>query len=124
MRLMDEKQAKYALALTVRKTHSHYFGIDSYDKILENFDESIIGFSSKMDIDVGARQILLKLHTKHFWGKKSVAQSTLKNHFCQNVLTFESSLESLIAKNLVIRETANGPVSLNVKMRSEIEQYL
>lgn len=109
---------------TVRKTHSHYFGIDSYDKILENFDELIIGFSSKMDIDVGARQILLKLHTKHFWGKKPVAQSTLKNHFCQNVLTFESSLESLIARKFVIRETANGPVSLNVKMRSEIEQYL
>lgn len=109
---------------TVRKTHSHYFGIDSYDKILENFDESIIGFSSKMDIDVGARQILLKLHTKHFWGKKSVTLSTLKNHLCQNVLTLEASLESLIKKGFVIREVTNGPVSLNIKMRSEIEQYV
>jgi ppGpp synthetase/RelA/SpoT-type nucleotidyltranferase len=109
---------------TVRKTHSHYFGIESYDNILESLDQSIIGFSRKMDIDVGARQILLKLHTKHFWGKKSVAQSTLKNHFCQDVLTFDSSLEVLVHKGFVLRETANGPVSLNIKMQKDIEQYI
>lgn len=109
---------------TVRKTHSHYFGIESYDNILESLDQSIIGFSRRMDIDVGARQILLKLHTKHFWGKKSVAQSTLKNHFCQDVLTFESSVDVLVQKGFVLRETANGPVSLNIKMRPEIEQYI
>ncbi|MDN4145108.1 RelA/SpoT domain-containing protein [Pseudomonas tohonis] len=109
---------------TVRKTHSHYFGINSYEKTLENLDESIIGFSSKMDIDVGSQQILIKLHTKHFWGKKPVAVSTLRNHFCQNVLTFDSSLESLIKKGFIIRESQNGPVSLNVKMRRQIEQYL
>lgn len=109
---------------TVRKTHSHYFGIESYDNILESLDQSIIGFSRKMDIDVGARQILLKLHTKHFWGKKAVAQSTIKNHFCQDVLTFDSSLEVLIQKGFVLRDSANGPVSLNIKMQKEIEQYI
>lgn len=109
---------------TVRKTHSHYFGIESYDNILESLDESIIGFSSKYDIDIGARQILLKLHTKHFWGKKSVAYDTLKNHFCQNVLTFDSSLKVLIEKEYVIYESTNDPISLNVKMRKEIEQYV
>lgn len=109
---------------TVRKTHSHYFGIESYDNILESLDQSIIGFSRKMDIDVGARQILLRLHTKHFWGKKGVAQSTLKNHFCHEVLTFESSLEVLIQKGFVIRGAINSPVSLNIKMQKEIEQYI
>lgn len=53
---------------TVRRTHSHYFGIENFGSVLENIDESIVGFSRRMDIDVGARQILLKLHTKHFWG--------------------------------------------------------
>lgn len=109
---------------TVRRTHSHYFGIENYGTILENLEESIIGFSRRMDIDVGARQILLKLHTKHFWGRKSVAISTLKNHFCKGVITFESSLDILASKGLIIRENANGPISLNIKMRNEIEQYI
>lgn len=109
---------------TVRRTHSHYFGIETYGNVLENIDESIIGFSKRMDIDVGARQILLKLHTKHFWGEKAVAKSTLKNHFCQNVLTFDSSLEALVKKDLVHQSSASGPVSLNIKKRSEIEQYV
>jgi len=109
---------------TVRRTHSHYFGIETYGNVLENIEESIIGFSKRMDIDVGARQILLKLHTKHFWGEKAVAKSTLKNHFCQNVLTFESSLEELVKKGLVHHNGANGPVSLNIKKRNEIEQYV
>lgn len=109
---------------TVRRTHSHYFGIETYDNVLENIEESIIGFSKRMDIDVGARQILLKLHTKHFWGDKGVATSTLKNHFCQNVLTFDSSLEVLLQKGLVYQNGPNGPVSLNIKMRNEVEQYV
>lgn len=109
---------------TVRRTHSHYFGIETYGNVLENLDESIIGFSKRMDIDVGARQILLKLHTKHFWGEKAVAKSTLKNHFCQSVLTFDSSLEVLVEKGLVHYNGSNGPVSLNIKKRNEIEQYM
>lgn len=109
---------------TVRRTHSHYFGIETYGNVLENIDESIIGFSKRMDIDVGARQILLKLHTKHFWGEKGVAPSTLKNHFCQSVLTFDSSLAVLIKKELVHQNGTNGPVSLNIKKRNEIEQYM
>lgn len=109
---------------TVRRTHSHYFGIETYGNILENIDQSIIGFSRRMDIDVGARQILLKLHTKHFWGEKGVAISTLKNHFCQGVITFDSSLEVLIEKGLVQKKGNGGPVSLNIKMRNEIEQYM
>lgn len=109
---------------TVRRTHSHYFGIETYGNVLENIDQSIIGFSRRMDIDVGARQILLKLHTKHFWGEKSVAQSTLKNHFCQGVITFDYSLDVLVEKELVHRKGANGPVSLNIKKRNEIEQYV
>jgi len=35
---------------TVRQTHSHYFGIESYDNTLENLDSSIVGFARKIDI--------------------------------------------------------------------------
>lgn len=109
---------------TVRQTHSHYFGIETYSNVLENLDSSILGFARKIDIDVGARQILACLHRKHFWGKKTVSEDTLRNHFCNNVITFDVSMQTLIAKNLMIRSSLNNGYSLNVSKKSEIEQYL
>lgn len=109
---------------TVRQTHSHYFGIESYENILEGLEQSVVGFSRRMDIDTDARQILLSLHRRNFWGGKSVAISTLKNHLCKNILSFDSALELLTEKQLVLRTSANGPVSLNLKEKARIEQYL
>lgn len=109
---------------TVRQTHSHYFGVDSYENILEGLEQSVVGFSRRMDIDTDARQILLSLHRRNCWGGKSVAIPTLKNHLCKNILSFDSALELLSEKQLVIRTSANGPVSLNLKEKARIEQYL
>ena len=109
---------------TVRQTHSHYFGIETYNNILENLDTSIVGFSRKIDIDIGARQIMACLHRRHFWGKKNISEDTLKNHFCKGVLTFESSLKTLLEKGLVIRSAKSGGYSLNFQKKSEIENYL
>ncbi len=109
---------------TVRQTHSHYFGIESYDNILENLDTSIVGFTRKIDIDVGARKILACMQRRHFWGKKTISLDTLNNHFCKDVLTFNSSLRTLSDKGLVQTSPLNGGVSLNVRKKAEIEQYL
>lgn len=109
---------------TVRQTHSHYFGIETYENILESLDTSIVGFSRKIDIDVGARQILSCLHRRHFWGKKTISEDTLKNHFCKGVLTFESSMKTLNEKKLTLQSPLNGGVSLNIRRKAEIEQYL
>jgi hypothetical protein len=105
---------------TVRQTHSHYFGIDSYDKVLETLDTSIVGFRRKIDLDIGARQILLTLYRRHFWGGKTVSRETLKNHFCQNVLTFDSSLEALAEKGLI---QVDGGISLNLRRKADVESY-
>ena len=109
---------------TVRQTHSHYFGIESYSSILETLDSSIVGFTRKIDIDIGARQILACLHRRHFWGKKTVTEDALRNHFCKNVITFDSSLNSIIEKGLVIKSSSSGGYSLNVRKKPIIEQYL
>lgn len=109
---------------TVRKTHSHYFGIEDYEKILENLDESIEGFRSVGAIDVSSRQVLLKLYTKHFWGQKSVAQETLRNHFCREVHNLDATLDKLVQQGLLLREYAGGPVSLNIKARAEIDKLV
>lgn len=109
---------------TVRQTHSHYFGIESYNNILEGLDSTIVGFSHKIDIDVGARMILSTLHRRHYWGKKTMSEDTLKNHICKNVLTIDSSLKTLMDKGLILQSTLNSGLSLNIRKKSEIEQYL
>jgi hypothetical protein len=110
---------------TVRQTHSHYFGIASYDAVLEKLDQSIVGFSRRMDIDSDARQILLALYNRNFWGRtKGCSIATLKNHYCQTVMSFDSSLRLLAEKELVLMPTTSGPVSLNVKKTNDIKQYL
>jgi ppGpp synthetase/RelA/SpoT-type nucleotidyltranferase len=110
---------------TVRETHSHYFGIASYDHVLEKLDQSVVGFSKRMDIDSDARQILLALYNRDFWGKtKACGIATLKNHYCQSVFAFEASLKLLVEKDLVLMSSASGPVSLNVKRTNEIKLYL
>jgi ppGpp synthetase/RelA/SpoT-type nucleotidyltranferase len=109
---------------TVRRTHSHYFGIEDYDKILESLDESIEGFNTIGGIDVSGRQIILKLYTKRLWGQKTVTQETLRNHFCRDVKNLDSALEKLISKGLVICESSDGPISLNIKAKSEIDKLM
>jgi ppGpp synthetase/RelA/SpoT-type nucleotidyltranferase len=108
----------------IRQTHSHYFGLDQKDNILETLDESIVGFSNKMDIDVGARQILSVMDRKRYWGTKTISVDTLKNHYCQDILTFDSSLDALIAKGLVLKGDPTRGVALNIKKKREIESYL
>lgn len=109
---------------TVRRTHSHYFGIECYDKILESFDESIQGLENLGVIDISAKKILLKLYTKQFWGQKTVTQETLRNHFCKGVRNFDVTLDKLVQKGLVLRESSNGPISLNTKARPEIDKLV
>jgi ppGpp synthetase/RelA/SpoT-type nucleotidyltranferase len=106
---------------TVRKTHSHYFGVAAYDKVLESLQESIVGFSKRMELDVGARQIIGVLARRRFWGSKRASEDTLKNHFCKDVLTFDASLKSLRLKGFV---STDGGVSLEIKRKAEIEQFL
>lgn len=107
----------------VRETHSHYFGLAQQQNILETLDDSIVGFSSQMDLDIGARQILSTMARRHCWGRKSITRKTLKNHFCQDVLTFDSSLDSLIDKEY-LSERTNGSLMLNLKKKTEIDAYL
>jgi ppGpp synthetase/RelA/SpoT-type nucleotidyltranferase len=108
---------------TVRQTHSHYFGIETYDSILESLETSIVGFRRKIDLDIGARQILLVMYRRRYWGAKSVSVITMKNHYCKNVLTFNVSLAALIEREFVLDRSAHnqGGISLNLRMKSEIE---
>jgi len=108
----------------IRRTHSHYFGIDGYDGILENLDTSILGFSTRKRLDAGSRRVLHTLHRKNFWGGRTVSIETLKNHYCKNIYGIEESLKNLLELGLINMPNKKGPVSLNGSMREEIKSYL
>lgn len=108
----------------IRKTHSHYFGIDSYDSVLENLDDSILGFTGRKPIDSGCRRILNTLKRKHYWGNRGVSFDTLKNHYCKTVYEIENSLEVLKNLELITVENKKGPISLNLSKKEAINSYL
>ena len=108
----------------IRKTHSHYFGIDGYDTILENLDQSLLGFDARKRIDAGCRRILNTLKRKNYWGKRGITVQVLKNHFCVAVFGFDQSLQTLIDMELVINNGKNSPLSLNLHKQDEINSYL
>lgn len=112
-----------AKVATIRQTHSHYFGLNHADgPILEDLNSSIVGFSNAMDIDVGAREILRTLERRHFWGTKVISMETLRNHFCKGIITFDSSLATLVEKELVL--DGGYGISLNLKKKNEINKYV
>ncbi len=106
---------------TLRRTHSHYFGLAQYEDVLESLDVSIDGLSRRLGLGLGERQILLSLHRKHKWGGSRVSKDTLRNHFCPQVVDFDDTIQTLIARGLLIDK---GGISLNQKAKSEIEAQL
>lgn len=109
---------------TVKSTHSHYFGVDKSERILEGLYKAVPGISTSMDIDADSRQILIVLHRRNYWGNKCISLQTLKNHYCKQPLTFEASIKTLRSKGLVVMQKRNGAIALNPKNKRLIESYL
>ena len=108
----------------IRKTHSHYFGIEGYDSILQGLEESIAGFSTRKRLSGDARRILLTLHRKKFWGRNTVSYDTLRNHYCKNVKNFKQTIEELAGLGLLTDNSRGGPISLHPHKHDEVEKYL
>jgi len=109
---------------TIRQTHSHYFGIKSYDGILEDIDSSRITFSKRKELDTDSRIILQTLHRRGNWGEKKVSLERLKNNFCHEVMSFDNALENLEHMGLVLSSAKGTVYCLNIKKKKDIEKYI
>lgn len=106
---------------TVRKTHSHYFGLSNPDTLLETLGQSLENLVDDDDVDHGAKRILSVLHKRKIWGMKNGVQySTLRRHFCKDVKHFDQSMQVLHEADLVSDKGGAG-VTLNTKKAKEIE---
>ena len=107
----------------IRKTHSHYFGIDGYDGILEGLNTSILGFATRSPIDASCRKILHTLVRKSYWGNKTLSRDTLRNHYCKNIYDFDDSITRLKNLELIILHE-NRSISLNHRKQQDVKSYL
>jgi ppGpp synthetase/RelA/SpoT-type nucleotidyltranferase len=109
-------------ATMIRHTHSHYFGIESYEAVLSTLEGSIQGLSRRMAIGLGERQILQAMSRRKYWtAAKSVKPETLKNHYCKSVLAFDECLDWLLKEGLVLERRPRGPLYLNIQLKTRIE---
>jgi hypothetical protein len=109
---------------TVQKTHSHYFGLARPDKLLEDLGQSVRSFADDAKLDYGAKKILSVLARKKVWGEgQGIQRSTLRNHFCKDVEYFDSSLDLLLERSLVLSKGGAG-LTLNISKTAEIEKIV
>lgn len=109
---------------TVQKTHSHYFGLSRPDRILEGIGQSVRSFVDDAKLDYGAKKILHCLYKRKIWGEKQgIQRSTLSNHFCKDVEFFDSSIEILLERNLIISKGGAG-FTLNPSKSAEIDNLI
>lgn len=108
----------------IRKTHSHYFGIEGYDSLLQGLEESVAGFSTRRRLSGDARRVLHTLYRKKFWGRNTVSYDTLKNHYCKSVQDFCAAITELSERGLLMESSKNGALSLQPSKHEDIGRYL
>lgn len=109
---------------TIQHTHKHYFGIENFDDILERMGNPIEEVSKRKELSLDARLILTCLYKKDFWGNKRMTIDTLKNHYCKKLSSVDEALKTLTMRGLLLNDTHKNSISLNLKKKIEIEQYM
>ena len=107
----------------IRKTHSHYFGIETYDTILQSIKSAILDINKKEEIDEKTRKVLQCLVRRGNWNAKKISFDTLSNHYCRDIANIEEVINILEKMGLVIK-SSNNNCSLNMKRRKDIEKYI
>lgn len=112
---------------TIKTTHSHYFGVNSFDEYLSEIGIKVATQEEKEKgrLSPDTRKVLEKLWRKEYWGKaKRVSNETLKNHYCQDVRDISMAIEELRRLDFLFQPTRKGPYSLNLDMKAEIDRLL
>lgn len=108
---------------TIKTTHSHYFGVNSFDEYLSKLGIQIATpeQKEKRRLSPDTFKVLGKLWGKGYWGKtKRVSMDTLKNHYCHDVGDISAVIEELRKLDFLYQPTLKGPYSLNLDMKAEI----
>jgi ppGpp synthetase/RelA/SpoT-type nucleotidyltranferase len=103
---------------SIQSTHSHYFGVESFEQILQSI-YSII-YSDFRGLSYNAFGILSKLYSHGAWSSNALSYETLKNHYCRFYL-LDVGLKELFEKELIFFESNKVPIYLASSRKGEIE---
>ena len=109
---------------TIRKTHSHYFGLESYETILHKIESDISNFNKQEEIDHDAKIILKNMYSKGNWNTKRIPFDILRRYYCNGVSDISKAINILENMGFLIKTMTGGLFSLNMKKSREIEKYL
>lgn len=107
---------------TIRHTHSHYFGIEKYDNILDSLEDSMLQVKKEKNKDNVSIMLLFRLMTHGRWGKKTVSINTIKNHYNVGASgeVLLSKIYDLEKESLIIFDRRKECISLNYAKKGEI----
>ena len=108
---------------TIEQTHRHYFGIESYNGVLQSLDSTIADLNKTNLVTIGEKRVLYALDRHQAWGNKSIKIDTLKNHFCKKTAGIDKILSSLKKNGYVIQGSDNN-FSLNTSKKGIINSIL
>lgn len=106
---------------SIKETHSHYFGVESYQEILQFIHQLIDG--SREGLSVEAYYVLKKLTSHGHWGANSCSFDTLRNHYCA-LPNCEEALRELAERGYILFEGIKEPMSLLPAKRGEISRIV
>ena len=106
---------------SIKETHSHYFGVESYEEILAAIHSQINAYRD--GLSHSAYYVLQKLHSHKCWSGNSVSLETLKNHYCTNVDCIHALYE-LRDRGYVILSDDNEKIALVSSKCEEISRLV
>jgi len=107
---------------TIQNTHTHYFGIDCYDSILEDIGKSIEKMSKKNQLSKDAKKILSVLYKEKYWYRKLMHISDLRNQHGNTLKNINDAIKELSLLGFIVHISDKSGITLNNKMKKEIEK--
>lgn len=106
---------------SIKETHSHYFGVESYDEIISSIHKMVD--NRQCEISVAAYKVLSKLYSHGHWGGNTCSLDTVSNHYCASE-NCDQALHELAEGGLVNYSGPKAPISLISRKRVKIEEIL
>lgn len=106
---------------SIKETHSHYFGVESYEDILTSIHSQINAYRD--GLSHSAYYVLQKLHSHKCWSANSVSLETLKNHYCTSIDCIQALYE-LRDRGYVILSDDNEKIALVSSKCEEISRLV
>lgn len=110
---------------SIQRTHSHYFGVNSFDAYLKEIGITLEKVNDGIEITAEAKSIVRALDNNNIWGSSGLLLTeAIKSTVLDNISNPEIYLEELYLNDFLVGSISKGPIALNTKKKQFIEKYI